>query len=387
MGILKAGSVFALASICFSGQMTQNTTFENYPAVRLSNGTIELTIMQKGSTLANLVLVDDPQKLSPLWNPLRYARELGHEPKFDGGAGHFVCVDGFGAPSAEEKAAGLPFHGEAHAQLFEVQSKREGGIASVTMQARLPIVQESFTRTFRTVDGENVIYVETSLESLLGFDRPVNWAEHATIGAPFLESGATFVDVSGSRSHTRPYEHIDDPQGTRRLVSGRDFTWPLAPGLDGQAIDLRKTPDNPHYIDHAATLLDPSRKLGWVTALNTKRRLIFGYVFRRSEYPWLQYWGYYPANQKFARGMEFSTQPFDVSRRDVITMGSLFDAPVFRWLPAKTKIGTHFLLFYSRAPVGFHKVDDVRVENRQIVIEDRESRKQIRLAASLGLAE
>ena len=45
------------------------------------------------------------------------------------------------------------------------------------------------------VDGENIVYVESRLENLLGFDRPVNWAEHATIGSPFLESGATVVDV------------------------------------------------------------------------------------------------------------------------------------------------------------------------------------------------
>ena len=376
---------FACAGICSSQGLVQNSTFEGYPAITLANGKLELSITLKGSTLANLVLLDDPQKLSPLWNPIRMARELGQKHPFDGGGGHFICVDGFGAPSAEEHAAELPFHGEAHAQMYAVHSGREGASTAVTLTAMLPIVEEVFTRTFRAVDGENVVSVETELESLLGFDRPVNWAEHATIGSPFLESGVTVVDLSGSRSQTRPYEQVDNGPVQRRLQPGKDFTWPMAPGIDGKPIDLRQTPANPHYLDHATTLLDPSRDLEWVTALNPKKRLIFGYVFRRAEYPWLQYWGNYPPTGKMARGLEFSTQPYDVSRREVVSAGSMFGTPLFRWLPAKSKIRTKFLLFYARVPEGFGKVEDIRLENRQIVIEDRAAHKQITLAATQGL--
>ena len=235
------------------------------------------------------------------------------------------------------------------------------------------------------VEGENVIYVESQLENLLGFDRPVNWAEHATIGSPFLESGVTVVDVSGSRSRARPYQGGGAGATQRRLVSGKDFTWPMAPGLDGANVDIRRAPENPHYLDHAVTLLDPSRRLEWVTALHPGKRLILGYVFKREEYPWLQYWGNYPPTQKMARGMEFSTQPFDVPRREAVSSGAMFDTPTYRWLPAKAKIESRFLLFYARAPEGFGKVDDVRVENGQIVIEDRGANKRITLAASLPL--
>src|SRR5207248_8064943 len=143
---------------------------------------LELTILNQGATLASLTMAADPDKLSPLWNPVRMARELGTpQAAFNGTAGHFVCVDGFGQPSREERAAGLPGHGEAHLQMFEQRSAgKQGGAASITMAATLPIVQEVFTRTFRMVDGESVIYVESQLEHLLGFDRPINWAEQAT---------------------------------------------------------------------------------------------------------------------------------------------------------------------------------------------------------------
>ena len=362
-----------------------DATFEGFPSVVVSNGKLELTVMKKGSTLTNLVLTGDSEKLSPFWNPMRFAKELGQPVKFEGGAGHFVCVDGFGPPSAEERAAGLPGHGEAHTEVFAIHSSNTGPATVVSFTAKLPIVQETFTRTFRLIDGENVIYVDSELENLMGFDRPVNWAEHATLGSPFLESGATVVDLSGSRSRTRPYDRKSQGPVQRRLTSGQDFTWPKAPGLDGKLIDIRQTPELPHYLDHAATLLDPSRELEWVTGMNLKKRLILGYVFKRADYPWLQYWGNYPPNRKMARGMEFSTQPFDVPRREVIAGGPMFDAPTYRWLPAKSKIQSHFLLFYARVPDGFNKVDDIKMENGKILIEDHTAHKQISLAAQRGL--
>jgi hypothetical protein len=377
--------LFLFTSLLIPTGSAQNATFEGYPAITLSNDKLEVTLMTKGSTLAGIVLKDDPEKLNPLWNPMRMARELSRPVHYDGGAGLFVCVDGFGPPSPEEKAAGLPMHGEAHAQTFEIKSGHEGTSAFVKMRAELPIVQEVFTRTFRIANGENVISVESELENKLGFDRPVNWAEHATIGSPFLEPGVTVVDLSGSRSRTRPYDQVNNGQTIRRLTSGQDFTWPSAPGLDGKTIDLRQTPENPHYLDHATTLLNSNRELEWATALNPKKRLLIGYIFRRAEYPWLQYWGFYPPTQKLARGMEFATQPFDVPRREAITTGTMFGTPIYRWLPAKSKITTHFVVFYTHVPDGVQKIDDVRLESGQIVIEDRSAHKQIRLTTTTHL--
>ncbi len=376
--------------ICWStialGQgVVREGSFEGNPATVLENSKLELTITTKGGTLAGMTLKDDAEKLSPLWNPIRMARELGHTAKFDGGAGLFVCVDGFGPVSAEEKAAGLPGHGEAHSQIFAVQASTVNGGAEVTLSGDLPLVHETLTRTFRLLDGENVVLVESELENLLAFDRPVNWAEHATIGSPFLERGVTVVDFSGTRSQTRPYTGTGMRDAERRVVPGKDFTWPVAPGLDGKEINLRETPEHPHFLDHATTLLDPGRELEWVTAINEKQGLLIGYLFRRSDYPWLQYWGYYPASEKMARGMEFGTQPYDVPRREAISMGKMFDTPTYRWLPAKGKIETRFLIFYTKIPDGFHKVDDVTMAGGAIVISDHAAGKRVKLATAQKL--
>jgi hypothetical protein len=83
--------------------------------------------------------------------------------------------------------------------------------------------------------------------------------------------------------------------------------------------------------------------------------------------------------------MEFATQPYDVPRRETVQTNTMFGAPTYRWLPAKSKIESRYLLFYSQTPEGFRKVDDVRVEGGKLIIEDRKARKQITLDASLPL--
>ena len=72
-------------------------------------------------------------------------------------------------------------------------------------------------------------------------------------------------------------------------------------------------------------------------------------------------------------------------RQEAIGMGTMFGAPTFRWLPAKGTIESHFLLFYSRTPEQLGKIDDVRIENGTIVIEDRAANQRLVLRASRGL--
>jgi len=76
---------------------------------------------------------------------------------------------------------------------------------------------------------------------------------------------------------------------------------------------------------------------------------------------------------------------FDLPRREVIQTNSLLGAPTYRWLPAKSKIGSAFLMFYTRTPDGFHKVDDVVLANGKVTATDASSGATVVLAASRPL--
>jgi hypothetical protein len=367
---------FVTLLACAMSAVAQNPVqIDGRPALTVSNDKLTLALRTEGGAMVRLVLNDDPAAVNSL----------------HAGLGHFVCVDGFGPVSPEERTAGLPGHGEAHQVKWELVSSEKTSVArgpnttTISFSAMLPIVQEKFRRTIRLVDGENVVYIESELENLLGFDRPINWGEHATIGSPFLELGKTIVEMSATRAMTRSHESQSDAP-PHRLASFRPFTWPMAPALTGESIDVRPTPTSVPIGDHTTSLMDPARRLEFVTAFNANKHLLLGYVFRREEYPWTQLWESYPADDaRIARGLEFATQPFDLPRREVIQTGSLFDTPTYRWLPAKSKIGSAFLLFYTRTPDGFRKVDDVVLDSGTLTVEDRTSGIKIVLAASRAL--
>jgi len=355
--------------------------FEGRPGTAIENDRIELITLNKGGAFASLLLKDDPGKMNPMWNPVRLARETSAPPRFGDSLGHFVCVDGFGPTSAEEQKAGLQGHGEAHRQPWEqVSAGREDKVQKIKWRATLPLLQEVFTRQLELVDGEQVVWVESELENLLAFDRPINWAEHGTIGAPFLSPEKTVVDASVGRCQTRPHS---GRVSNHALASEREFTYPVAPLMDGSTRSIRSVPASPNSMDHTGCVMEPSKRLVWVTAINLDQKLLLGYLFRREEYPWLQEWMNYPASLALSRGLEFGTQPFDVSRRQTVEMGKLFGVPAFRWLPAKSKIGTRFAMFYTRVPEGMEKVEDVRLEGGKIVVEG--GGKRVSLAASLRL--
>jgi hypothetical protein len=334
------------------------------PNLVLTNDRLELTILGTGGTFAKLLLRDG-EPLSPLAT-----------------MGHFLALDGFGAPSEQERAAGMPFHGEASKQAVKVIASRSAGaVRSIVLESALPLAQETLTRTIEMVEGENVVYVSSDLESGLTVDRPIAWAEHATLGPPFLEKGKTVVDMPALSCRVRPFKPGPIPG---RLAYGRDFQWPLAPTKDNGQADLRLVPVDHNYLDLASCQMDPQRKLEFVTALHLDKHLLFGYVFRQQDYPWLMSWMNYTGDSRAARGMEFSTQPFDVSHQETVAMSPLFGTPTFRWLPAKAKFQTRFLMFYVRVAEGFTRIDDVVVEGGKITIVDRSGLRLV-LPASRGL--
>jgi hypothetical protein len=312
-----------------------------------------------------MVLKADPAGLSPL-----------------AGMGHFLCLDGFGPQSREEAAAGMPFHGEASKQLWRLTDEQASGkVRSVTIRSALPLAQENISRTMTIVDGENVVYVDSELESLVAFDRSVSWAEHATLGPPFLAPGKLVVDMPATQCRVRAEKPHDLPN---RLIFLKDFTWPMGPTVGGGQVDLRGVPPQ-KVLDMTGCLMDPQRPLGFVTALNLDQHLLFGYVWPRQDYPWVMSWMNYTGDDHAARGMEFSTQPFDLSHLEVIEANPMFGAPTFRWLPAKSKIRSRFLVFYTKAPDGFTKVDSITLTGGVLTIEDRAAAKRITLAVSRPL--
>ena len=69
---------------------------------------------------------------------------------------------------------------------------------------------------------------------------------------------------------------------------------------------------------------------------------------------------------------------------DKVSLASPYSGsrPTFRWLQAKSKLNARFLMFVTKVPAGFDRVDDVRLEGASLVIENKKSNRRITLPFS-----
>jgi len=90
----------------------------------------------------------------------------------------------------------------------------------------------------------------------------------------------------------------------------------------------------------------------------------------------------YPDNRMYSWGLEFGMQPYDMPRRDILALSPMFGAPAFRWLPAKGKVATRFLILLTRVSEGFAPVDEARLTGGRLILEDRSAAKTVSLPCS-----
>ena len=142
-----------------------------------------------------------------------------------------------------------------------------------------------------------------------------------------------------------------------------------------------------------SVLLNPRRQVQYIAALNQPNRLLVGYCFRRSDFPWVAIWEENQARTAApwngrcqTRGLEFGSTPFPVTRREAFAVSPLFDTPTFSIVPAKGKTTASYLSFLAQVPEDFGGVRDIQVAKNEILIQGSGRRSSLHLPAS-GLAD
>src|SRR4051812_1980366 len=289
--------------------MSDPLLFRGRRAAAIENGDLRVTVLEGGGHIAEVL--HKASGISPLWIPPWPSIEPGDyvassdttygagvESKLLAGImGHNLCLDIFGGPSDEEFAAGLQPHGEASIATYRVDQTS----TAVQMQTTLLESQLRVERQLQ-LSGDTVL-VREAVENLSATDRPVAWTQHVTLGPPFLENGATQFRASATRSKV-----FEAPFGADDyLPPGAEFEWPMAGATDLRV--LNGAAKSSAYTTH---LMDPLRDEAFFVAYSPARRLAFGYLWRRADFPWLGIWEenrsrtQVPWNgETLARGMEF----------------------------------------------------------------------------------
>ena len=293
--------------------------FHHRRAVQVENEQVRLTVTVEGGHVAEIL--HKASGVNPLWIPPWQSIEPSiynatKHPEYGDNAesrllagimGHNLCLDLFGAPSEEEASAGISVHGEASVVPYEVTVGEGGLMARCTM----PVAQIAFERCIR-LTPHRIVFSET-VENLSALDRPIAWTQHVTLGPPFMEYGVTEFRAPVVKSHTL----------------------------------------NEGFSTH---LMDPHSDRAYFFSRCPKTDVLFGYVWNRTDFPWLGIWEerngrtHAPWNGRtVTRGMEFGASPLPESRRQMTDRNSLFGVPSYRWLPAKSKLRAEYYAFITTA--------------------------------------
>ena len=330
------------------------TIFRGREAVTIENENLRVTALVEGGHIAEVL--EKRTGVSPLWvphwtsiEPSLYTQQ--QHPQFGSGSdakllagimGHNLCLDLFGAPSAEEAAIGYTVHGEGSVVRYEIDGSRDG----LQIRAVFPLAQISFLRSLQ-LHG-NFVRIRETVRSLTAFDRPIAWTQHVTLGPPFLDPATTAFRASMTRSVVASF----DPGSGAYLKGDAEFDWPHAPGKDGGISDLRRMHPVAPASGYTAHLADPMREDAYFVAYSPQYQLAFGCLWKRTDFPWMGIWEENCSRRQapwngccITRGMEFGVSPFPESRCATIDRRRLFDVPTYRWLRAMSRQEVEYWIY------------------------------------------
>jgi len=329
------------------------TIHDGRPATTLQTPAAVLVIDLGGGSIVDFHMPDHGL------NPLRWLGPADEKLTLRPMA-HFLCLDRWGQPSASEGRNGMPYHGEATRVMWQQEEAPSAGgpFAAAAFSAMLPMAGLEVRRTVRLARNAACFIVSETVTNRNKLGRPYNMVQHPTIGPPFLDE-TTLVDANAGKGfmQSSPMPNPEEPA----------ISWPAA--LKGaEKVDLRRLTSDPLP---AVVSFVIDAEYGWVTAITPSKGLLLGYLWKTSEYPWLNIWRHVDKGKPLARGLEFGTtglhQPFGV----LIAKGSIFGRPLVAYLDAGESATRSYAAFLVKTPPDFAGVESVEYGQRRIVVRER----------------
>jgi hypothetical protein len=370
-------------------------------AVRLTNGTVELTALNGGGHLAEFrfsgrngfcsqnVLWEAPWSTvdpTPGWSPDK-SRLYGppETGKFLAGfTGHALCLDYFGEAPPRKALAGLGLHGEAANAQWFVLGPPESATARCAWRVDLPVSGLALKREIWLEQGESVAYVQETATNRGDVEYSCDWVEHVTFGPRFLD-GNSAIFASAESGMTSPLGYEDNSLFANDLY----FQWPFVQkSADNKPADLRVPFAEKGKGFLAGVRMEPSREIEFLAAVNWALRLGVGYCFRRCDFPWMALWEENCVRQKppwngvtQARGMEFGTTPLPLPANHGPIDKHFADTSMGCRIAAHGKRTVRYIMFLFTPPQQMRSIGNVVCGSGFVHIKDESGTTVLSLSA------
>lgn len=321
------------------------TTWRGMDAWMIAGPQLEVAVTKIG---AHLAAVRTPgEELNPLWQPPwepTTPQEATTRPDVYGSGpeaallasivGHNLCLDRFGPPWPGETR---PVHGEAGASRWDPDTGRPD---RVTLSVRLEEADLRVGRAFE-IEGDR-LFVTTSVVHTSDSPRTIEWAEHVTLGDPFLDAAVFEADAEGA------WISGDEPRESSRFPDAE----PEAPVPAEAALAMPRS-EEPRAVGDIVTM---AVRRGRFRVVREDLGRALEYEWDADEFPWLCVWTQHrsrsapPWNGRTrARGLEFSSKPFPEGEPPPERSQTFHDRPTTCIVPPGAGLRRSFTVRWGKA--------------------------------------
>ncbi len=335
----------------------ENTEKTENAVYLLENSQILLEITKRGGMYTRFELKNKPL------NPFGWKLEPGQMPENNqpyAFKGHFLCTGRWGAPSTGEIKAGIPHNGEVNTEKWEVinDTLTEKGNHLLKLYCEAPIEKLHTQREILFPEKSSVFVVRETFINDQPIARLSNFVQHATIAPPFL--------TENTRISSNAAEGFDQRTEPGNLNS-EFFNWPNALLPTGEMVDLRNTNTENGFV--TTHLFNKKDEISWITAFAPEKNILLGFVFKTTDYPWLNYWHHYPAGKPFVKGLEFGTTGLGADYSVLLSEDTHFlGKPSYIFMDAGERLQKTWMGFQYQLDENMGDVEKIALKDQYLTI-------------------
>ena len=287
-------------------------------------------------------------------NPLNFRLQRAADTNSAFFQGHFVCLPRWGDPSAGEARKGLIKHGDFSTLEWTFHQHTplllDGKVTSAAEEM-------SLNRWMFLDSKQPVLHVTERVKNISSFWRMGNFVQHPSIAAPFLDAD-TIVNSNAVNGFTNLQESVDSLPFS---------TWPLAYTTESNTCDMQTSSGDCSGV-YSYTIAEEDR-YGWITAYSPKDKLLIGYIWKRSDYPWVNCWIHSGEEGIRYRGLEFGTTGIHQSIDKIHAAGytKLFNEPTVMVMDAGDQRYFAYTAFLLEPPAGFKGMQTMHIGREGIM--------------------
>lgn len=373
---IQISSILILSVIFFSSLFAQKKHSKNSAAldptsiVYLKNANSQLSIDLLGGAIVGFQL--NALNINPFTWKVTTEQMPANNKSGSVFQGHFLCLGRWGAPTDGEMKAGVPHNGQAGRDRWKLETITKAGCAKMT--AKAPLDGISVERTIQ-MDVNNAAYkVTEKVKNVTTVGRLFNIVQHATIGAPFLDS-TTLIDSNAKQGFLQTMCYPNPAM--------YEFVFPNAYADSTKSpLDLRTSTNKNSYVSTHIF----SDSIGWIVAATPNKKMLVGYIWKTKDYPWLNLWQQWVDGKLWAKGLEFGTTGIGKSYQELLAVDTRFHGrQSFFFLDATETIEKSYISFEMEIPVDFKGVESLKLEKASIVLIEKSTNKSFKIPTNLTL--